>query len=165
MLRIKNFLVKFAFVIAKSPLISSKFRTFLYRLSGMKLLDNACILPRCNFRSSNLSIGIESFINDGTTIFNEYAPVTIGNHCAIGPEVMMCTTTHIIGKPESRADKHESKPIIIEDGCWIGTRAVLLPGIIIRKGCIIAAGSVVTKNCEPNGLYAGVPAQRIKDLP
>ncbi|GLB61749.1 acyltransferase [Cytobacillus sp. NCCP-133] len=63
----------------------------------------------------------------------------IGDKCAIAPQLMFCTTTHDIGK-YSRAGKLIRKPIIVEDGCWIGTRATILPGVRIGKECIIAAG-------------------------
>lgn len=55
-------------------------------------------------------------------------------------------------------------PTLIKDGCWVGANVTIIPGVTIGEGCIIAAGAVVTKNCEPDGLYAGVPAKRIKDL-
>ncbi|WP_081357668.1 acyltransferase [Neomoorella thermoacetica] len=79
-------------------------------------------------------------------------------------EVMICTSTHVIGEKNKRAGESKNLPVIIGDGCWIGTRAVILPGVKIGEGCIIAAGAVVTKDCESNGLYAGVPAKRIKNL-
>ena len=50
------------------------------------------------------------------------------------------------------------------DGCWICAGCTILPGVTIGEGCVIAAGSVVNKDCAPDGLYAGVPAKRIKDL-
>ncbi|MDE6864117.1 MAG: hypothetical protein K2J41_07020 [Eubacterium sp.] len=49
-------------------------------------------------------------------------------------------------------------------GCWICIDSTILPGVTVEDGCVIAAGSIVTKSTYPNGLYAGAPAQRIKDL-
>lgn len=57
-----------------------------------------------------------------------------------------------------------SMPIKIGGGCWIGARAVILPGVTVGNGCIIGAGAVVAKDCEPDGMYAGVPAKRVRDL-
>jgi len=54
--------------------------------------------------------------------------------------------------------------VTIGNGCWICTRAIILPGVKIGDGCIIAAGSVVTEDCEPNYLYAGVPVVKIRYL-
>lgn len=150
-----------------NPFISEKMRVYLCCKLGAQFSVNA----RANqgFRLKNpkeLKVGSNSFFNDRCVVFNEYASVTIGSFCAIATEVMLCTTTHVIGGEGCRAsDQVIGIPIIIEDGCWIGARSTILPGVVIKKGCIIAAGSVVTKDCEPNGLYAGVPAKRIKDLP
>lgn len=52
----------------------------------------------------------------------------------------------------------------VGDGCWIGANATILPGVTVAPGCVIAAGAVVTKDTEPDGLYAGVPARRVRDL-
>lgn len=49
-------------------------------------------------------------------------------------------------------------------GTWIGAGAVVLPGVTIGPGCVVAAGAVVVRHCEPNGLYAGVPARRVKEI-
>lgn len=53
-------------------------------------------------------------------------------------------------------------PIIVEDDVWIGNNAIILSGITIGKGAIVAAGSVVTKNVEPYSIVGGNPAQLIK---
>ena len=55
-------------------------------------------------------------------------------------------------------------PIEVHDGCWIGANSTILPGSVIEKGCVIAAGSVVKGLLKPNRLYAGVPAKEIRQL-
>lgn len=55
-------------------------------------------------------------------------------------------------------------PIEIKDGCWIGANSTILPGTVIEKGCVIAAGSVVKGRCRQDALYAGVPAKVIREL-
>ena len=52
----------------------------------------------------------------------------------------------------------------IEDGVWIGARSVVLPGVRVGEGCVIAAGAVVAADCAPFGMYGGVPARRLRDL-
>ncbi len=79
-------------------------------------------------------------------------------------EVSFIGITHEIGSAQSRAGADVSYPIKVGNGCWIGARSTILPGVTVGDGCIIAAGSVVNKDCEPNSLYAGVPARKIKDL-
>ena len=145
---------------ASSYLLPNKIRCVIYRLCGLNIKTNN-IMPGTYFMWKSITIGSNSFVNrrcffDVTT--------TIGNNCDVGFEVMFCSSTHEIGTNKRRAGKSVGKPIKVEDGCWIGARAIILPGVTIGEGCIIAAGSVVTKDCAPNGLYAGVPAKRIKDL-
>jgi maltose O-acetyltransferase len=113
--------------------------------------------------TSRLEIGVRSFVNEGT-YFDLAAPTTIGNDCAVGYQVMFVTATHAPGRSSRRAGPPEARPISVGDGTWIGARATILPGVTIGTGCIIAAGSVVTKDCEPNTLYGGVPARRIRAL-
>ena len=56
-----------------------------------------------------------------------------------------------------------NKGIEIKDNVWIGANVTILDGVTVASGCVLAAGSVVTKSTEPNGVYAGVPARRIKE--
>lgn len=63
-----------------------------------------------------------------------------------------------------RAPEKISKPITIGNGCWIGANSIVLPGVNIGNGTIVAAGFVVIQDCEENSLYAGVPAKKIKQL-
>ena len=104
-----------------------------------------------------------AFINHNVFIdCREY--VEIGEKTAIAFEVLICTSSHEVGDSFKRHGESKRSPVIIGNGCWIGARSVILPGVTIGDGCVIAAGAVVNKDCEPNGLYAGVPAKRIKEL-
>lgn len=111
----------------------------------------------------HLVVKEQSYCNHGC-FFDCGGDITIGKNCAIAMNVSFINGTHVIGPHEKRAGKGYVKPTLIEDGCWIGANCVILPGVTIHAGCIIAAGAVVTKDCEPDGLYAGVPAKRIKNL-
>lgn len=83
----------------------------------------------------------------------------------IGPRCSFLASSHpVSNNPLKRAATGFSKPITVEDGCWIGAHVVVLPGITIARGCVIAAGAVLTKDTELDGLYAGVPAKRVKNL-
>ena len=74
------------------------------------------------------------------------------------------TTNHDYSDGNKRTGKVSGADIVIEDGCWIGAGAIILPGVTIKMGVVVAAGSVVTKDCEENCLYAGNPARKIKEL-
>jgi maltose O-acetyltransferase len=89
--------------------------------------------------------------------------VTIGERCSLGPQVMPAASSHELGPPEQRAGKRTTGAVRIGDGCWIGVRVVVvLPDTVIGSGVVVAAGSGLL---EPNGLYAGVPAIRKRELP
>ena len=80
-------------------------------------------------------------------------------------QAMILTSGHALGGSDCRAGDLKPSPVVIGDGCWIGARAMILPGVNIGAGTIIASGSVVTSSCDPNSLYAGSPARKVKVLP
>jgi maltose O-acetyltransferase len=82
----------------------------------------------------------------------------------IGPRAMVLTSTHAVGGPGRRGGDSEYRPVTIGDGCWIGAGAIVLPGTTVAEGCVIAAGAVVASDTAPQGLYAGTPARRLRDL-
>lgn len=162
--RIKTLIWNFTVnILGSSMFVPKGIRRRIYKICGIQV-GIADINPRCFIRTSNLIIGHKTFINNACFIENN-AKVTIGDSCNIAMDVLIGSDTHEIGKKEKRAGKTASLPISIGNGTWIGARATILAGVTIGEGCIIAAGSVVTKDCEPNGVYAGVPATRKKDLP
>lgn len=156
---VKNILLN---TVAPSSLFSPKIRVYIYKTLGIKI-NKSYIFHGCFFGGNNVKIGENSFINC-RCFFDNTEAIEIGENCQMGMEVMFITSTHEIGKPERRAGSAIGKPIKVGNGCWVCARATILPGVTIGDGCIIAAGSVVTKDCLPNGLYAGVPAKRMKEL-
>lgn len=148
---------------AGSSLTPRPVRYLLYRLGGMAV-DSASILPGQHFLSRKVRIAKGVFINYRCFFENRLAPIEIGENVSLAMEVMLFTGTHPIGPGEKRCGPVVSAPVKIGKGCWLGARVMVLPGVTIGEGCVIAAGAVVTGNCEPNGLYAGVPARRIRDL-
>lgn len=113
------------------------------------------------FGSHRTTIGRGTFVNRGCVFDGE---VHIGRRCAIGIEVAFISSTHELADHERRAGPLRFDPITVGDGCWIGTRAMILPGVTIGDGAVIAAGAVVRDDCEPDTLYAGVPARAIRTL-
>lgn len=122
------------------------------------------IQAHCIILSPLFHIGKHSFVNRRCLIDNGQAMVTIGNNCAIACDVKFLTTNHDFSDTNRRAGKVYGKEIIIEDGCWIGAGATILPGTHIYQGVVIAAGSVVRGEIESNSIYAGIPAKKIKEL-
>jgi maltose O-acetyltransferase len=149
-------------VICRSRLVPRPIRTASYRLAGMSI-RTMNVQNGCTFKSRRVTIGRRSFVN-ADCVFDNQAAVIIGDECNIAMQVLFCTSSHSPGVPERRAGLETHEPIRIEDGCWIGARATILPGVTVGAGCVIAAGAIVAASCDPHGLYAGVPARRIREL-
>lgn len=150
--------------LAASPLVPKRVRSWCYRSYGMTLRTKA-IEPGAFFTGNRIEIGRGTYVNANCFFESTSAPIVIGDDCALGMGVMIVTSAHEIGAPEHRAGPLERLPVTIERGAWLGARVTVLPGVTIGTGCVIAAGATVTRDSEPHGLYGGVPAVRIRDLP
>lgn len=84
--------------------------------------------------------------------------IRIGTHTLIGPHCQFYTPQHPMDYVERREEKETAYPITIGEDCWLGGNVVVCPGVTIGNRCIIAAGSVVTKDIPDDSLAAGVPA-------
>lgn len=87
--------------------------------------------------------------------------LTIGNRVMIGSHSAITTVTHDYNA-EAMWNTIVTKPILIEDDVWIGTHVVVLPGITIGRGAVIAAGCIVTKDVPAGAIVAGVPGALVK---
>lgn len=93
-------------------------------------------------------------------------PVTIGSHVNIAQGVTVTALNHNYDKPGIRIDQQgiTTRPITIGNDVWIGTRAVILPGVTIGSHCVVAAGAVVTTDVPDNTIVAGIPAKTIRKI-
>ena len=149
--------------LAARTAMPTRVRTGLLRAAGVDCRTFK-VAPGLWLATSQLEIGTGALIGWHVRIHNE-APVRIGAHAFLGPEVALITTGHEIGGPDQRAGERIDGPISVGEGAWLGARATVLGGVTIGEGCVVAAGAVVISDCEPHGLYAGVPAVRRRDLP
>lgn len=101
----------------------------------------------------NCSIAYDSF-------WVACAPIVLMNDVITGHRVEFYTTDH---DPDDPAFLQRSAPIIIQDHAWIGSRAIILKGVTIGRGAVVAAGSVVTKDVEPFAIVGGNPARFIRE--
>jgi maltose O-acetyltransferase len=132
----------------------------LLRWCGAKIGQNVRITSSARFIcTGDLSIGDDVWIGEQTLIVGGSAAIRIGSQVDIGPRVTLVTGTHKLWEDTMRAaGSGYSRPIIIEDGVWIGCGSIVLGGISVGRGTAIAAGSVVIRDAAPHSLYAGNPA-------
>lgn len=107
----------------------------------------------------NISIGDRCVINSGVHI-TAPVPVVIGSSVLIGPYVVINSGSHEYRDRSRpiRGQGHKLGPVRVEDGAWIAAHAVLLPGVTVGRGAVVAAGAVVTRSVDPFSIVAGVPA-------
>ena len=112
-------------------------------------------------RRDGISIGAYSRINRNCCL-DVRGPLRIGDNVSVSPEVTILTASHRFDDPRFRV---ETRPVVIEDHVWIGSRAMILPGVTLGRGSIVAAGAVVTRDVSPLAIVAGVPASVVGTRP
>lgn len=121
---------------------------------------------------THTTIGNNLFANFNFTVQDD-APVTIGDHCNFGPNVTLVTPIHpmlpeerkVLIAPDGTPKRLcYAKPIHIGNDCWFGANVVVCPGVTIGDGCVIGAGSVVTRDIPPMSFAAGSPCRVIHPL-
>lgn len=112
----------------------------------------------------NIRLGQRFYANHHCVILDA-ASVEIGDDVMLGPAVHIYTVTHPLDAAARVTGIEQAKPVIIGNRVWIGGQAVILPGVTIGDGAVIAAGSVVSRDVAPYTLVAGQPARWQKDLP
>jgi acetyltransferase-like isoleucine patch superfamily enzyme len=164
-----------------------RFRTLCFRLMGMRI-GSGTLLPRINCPwphqvrlgakcrlehdvyfhfdgqyspGPSILIGDRTFLGAGCE-FNVVKRVTLGESCLIAAGVRFVDHDHLIeGSGQLPPGSGRTEPIYIADNVWIGANAVVLRGVSIGQGAVVAAGAVVTKNIPPNEIWGGVPARKI----
>jgi acetyltransferase-like isoleucine patch superfamily enzyme len=138
-------------------------RVKAYRLFGMKIARLAKIEGGCLILGGpqRITIGKGSVINRGVTLDGRF-PLTIGENASISIYTVILTLQHDLAAPDFDL---VGAPVSIGDRVFVGTRAVILPGVNIGEGAAVAAGTVVTKDVEPFTIVGGVPAKPIGARP
>ncbi len=149
-----------ALIIQSRSIPSSGLRVRLLRLFGAKIGSGVVIKPGVNVKYPwRLRIGDHTWIGEYTWL-DSLAPIDIGANCCVSQGAYLCTGNH------DWSDTKFSlivKPIVIEDGAWLGAKAVVLPGVTIATHSIVTAGSVASKNTQPYMIHRGNPAEPIKE--
>ena len=133
------------------------------KVLGVRLGDGSAIFMGCylwfygvrDIRRGRLQIGERCRINRNCCL-DVRGSLVIGSDVSISPEVVILTAGHDYEDPDFSLNHG---PVVVDDHAWIGTRAMIMPGVTVGKGAVVAAGAVVTRNVEPGAVVGGVPAR------
>lgn len=151
--------------------IYNKIYTPYYRKKFARCGSNVSFSPcDSNLWYENLYIGDNVYIGYNADFVASISKIIIGDHVVFGPHVSIRGGDHrvdVVGKYIDEIDEimklpENDKDVIIEGDNWIGMNVTILKGVTIGRGCIVAAGAVVTKSTPPYSIVAGVPAKVIK---
>ena len=133
-------------------------KLFLLRLFGCSLGKGVVIKPNVNIKYPwKLSLGNYVWIGEQVWIDN-LDNVTIGNQVCISQGAILICGSHDYKKPSFDLI---TKEIILNDGVWVGTKSIILPGVVAESHAILSAGSVMSKNLENYTIYRGNPAEKV----
>lgn len=144
-------------VIARTP--SHRLRLAFYRKAMRFSIDrDSYIFMDAWFNTpGDFVMGHNSVINQKCRLDNR-GGLTIGNTVSISAQVCILTADH---DPNSKDFAGRTAPVVLEDFTFVGTRAMIMPGVTIGRGAIVAAGAIVTKDVPEFTIVAGVPAKPI----
>ncbi len=150
----------FLYVLARFP--SQSLRKAVLRLMGAQISPKVCLFSRFEVRNPRgLRIGDNTTIGHGA-VLDARSGLDIGRSVNFSSEVMIWTAQHDYRCPVFGVIR---KKVCINDYVWLGPRSIILPGVTIGEGAVVAAGAVVTKDVDPYTVVGGVPARQIGSRP
>lgn len=146
-------------IIEKGAIISTRY-------GGTITIGENCHISRYGHILScggNIIIGNNSTVNPFAMVYGQ-GGLKIGNGVRIATQSTILPSNHIFDRKDITIYEQglSKKGIVIEDDVWIGAGVKILDGVIIRKGCVIGANTVVNKSTEQYGIYVGAPARLIR---
>jgi len=134
-------------------------RIALLKLFGAKVCWSSNVLPSCRiWQPWKLTMGKYACLSESVDCYS-VDEIRIGNQATVSQGVKLCTAGHDIS---SKIMELTYAPIVIGDNAWVAGWSIILPGVTIREGAVIAAGSVVAKDVDPWTVVGGNPAKLIK---
>jgi putative colanic acid biosynthesis acetyltransferase WcaF len=142
--------------IVRSTIISSSaVRTLVLRAFGARIGSGVVWKPGAHIKYPwRLAVGDHSWIGEDCWI-DSLANITIGSHVCVSQGVYLCTGNHDWSDPYFAL---RVSPIVIEDGAWVGAKAVVCPGVTVGNMAVLTAGSVATKSLPSGEIHVGNPA-------
>lgn len=143
-----------------SPRPFHAWRAWLLRLFGAKLGATCHFYPKVRIWAPwNLICEDRVSVGDDAELYNP-SPLYMDSHCIVSQGAYICGATHLYNDPSFQLVHF---PMRLGAYSWICARAVVNPGVDVGAGAILALGSIATKTLEPFGIYAGVPARKVKE--
>jgi putative colanic acid biosynthesis acetyltransferase WcaF len=159
-LRRLNWNICWSLLYRTSPRPLHSWRSFLLRLFGATLGPNCHFYPRSKVWAPwNLICADQVTAGDGAEIYNP-APVTLGSHAILSQDAYVCAATHDYDDPAFPLIAYAMN---IGAYAWVCARASVAPGVNVGEGAVLGLGSVATRSLEAWGVYAGVPAVKVKE--
>lgn len=138
-------------------------RAILLKLLGKTGRNFAVMSPFWCDYGYNIEIGENFFANHNCVIL-DCAKVTFGDHVMVGPNCGFYTACHPIDPQQRREGVEFARPITVGNDVWFGGGCTVLPGVTIGDGCVIGAGSVVTRDIPANTVAAGNPCRVLRSI-
>jgi len=150
--------------------INDKLLMYIFKSRFVKCGKNVKFYPISSwFIYKNISIGNDVFIGERASFKAYIAKINIGNKVMFGPNVTIRGGIHPyylsgrflfdIGENEKKSS--DDQDVSIGDDVWVGTNVTILKGVNLGRGCIVAAGAVVSKSVAPYNIVGGVPSKKI----
>ena len=134
-------------------------RILLLKFFGARVCWTSNVLPSCRIWAPwNLTMGSYACLSADVDCYS-VAPISLGDNATVSQGVKLCTAGHDIA---STIMELTTVPIVIDANAWVAGWSIVLPGVTIGDGAVVAAGAVVTKDVEPWTVVGGNPAKVLK---
>jgi maltose O-acetyltransferase len=132
---------------------------------GFKKIGENVVLSGCGFGNrERINLGNHIYLGPGGS-FQGLGGITIEDYNIFGPEVVILSSLHNFNWETSTMVPYDEvellKPVVIRRACWVGMRTIILPGVELGEGCVVGAGSVLTKSWPAGAILGGAPANAI----
>jgi acetyltransferase-like isoleucine patch superfamily enzyme len=144
---------------------SRRLRMYILRPAFSRYGYNFIFDPDSIFSYANIEVGNDVFIGRGATFQATKSRIIIGDKVMFGPNVTIMGGNHntsVVGQfmfDVKTKRPEDDQSVVIDDDVWIGAGAIILKGVRLYRGCVVAAGAIVTKNVPPYTVVAGAPAK------